>query len=73
METTREIEQCPCCNRVLEHFDLKTEDIFGCPFCKIEVSREIAIIITERYCPFCKNWYNVEEGHSCWEMRSGLY
>ena len=73
MENLREIEKCPTCGEHLEHFNLRGEDIFGCRKCRTEVTRDEAVIIDERYCPFCKNWYNVNDGHSCWEMRSGLY
>ena len=72
MEFEREIEKCPTCNTTLEHIIVKGEDVFGCPECRKEVSRDNAVIVLEYYCPYCKMWYDVDDGHSCWEKRSGL-
>jgi hypothetical protein len=29
-------------------------------------------LVEESFCPYCKTNYNDNDGHSCWEQRSGL-
>ncbi len=70
METYREIETCPKCNRALEHFNLRNKssipiDVFGCRSCNIEVERKDSIKIKEARCLYCYKWYNLAEGHCC--------
>jgi len=72
MEKYREIETCPSCNRVLEHFNLKGKNVFGCRRCKKEISKNEALIINEVYCPFCKVYYDVNEKHGCLNIKNDL-
>ena len=43
-----ETERCPKCMTELCHIVIKNEDVFGCPKCKREISRDEAIITKDR-------------------------
>ena len=50
-----------------------TDELLEQEYCeRLDPDDEGIEIIEEEYCPYCKGYYHIKEGHSCWEARSGL-